>query len=95
MCIRDRVNSFDSTTMSAFTVGNRMEAYALVPIFGFIQRLVNSFDSTTMSALSLIHILFIMSSIPPYDHRGGAAYPGGLVPLGFYILCMALKMSSR
>ena len=33
--IQRLVNSFDSTTMSAFTVGNRMEAYALVPIFGF------------------------------------------------------------
>ena len=32
--IQRLVNSFDQTTMSAFTVGNRMEAYALVPIFG-------------------------------------------------------------
>ena len=32
--IQRLVNSFDPTTMSAFTVGNRMEAYALVPIFG-------------------------------------------------------------
>ena len=48
-----------------------------------------------ISMVCKISPLFIMSSIPPYDHRGGAAYPGGLVPLGFYILCMALKMSSR
>ena len=32
--IQRLVNSFGQTTMSAFTVGNRMESYALVPIFG-------------------------------------------------------------
>lgn len=32
--IQRLVNSFEDATMAAFTVGNRMEAYALVPIFG-------------------------------------------------------------
>ena len=34
MFIQRLVNDFGQVTMSAFNAGNRMESYALIPIFG-------------------------------------------------------------